>query len=337
MNIHRLHSSIGHRAALYALAPGRTDRHVLSAGGDGWVVEWNADDPEIGQLVASVETRIFSLCSLPELGLVLAGNMGGGLHWIDRNDPARTRNIQHHSKGLFDIARFGPHIFTAGGDGLLTRWDLAAARSVESIQLSHQALRCVVVSENRHELAVGSSDGSVYLLDAETLELKSVLEKAHQSSVFCAAWQKPHPQPLSKMDRGAASPRPNGAGLLLTGGRDAMLRTWDFPIEAENLKYKIQNPKLELPAHWFTINHLGFSPDGGLLATASRDKTIKIWDATSLELLKVVDTLRHGGHTHSVNRLLWLADGTLVSCGDDRAVMWWVMSGSAAPLPSSRH
>lgn len=264
------------------------------------MVEWSADDPDIGQLVASVETRIFSLCSLPELGLILAGNMDGGLHWIDRAAPDRTRNIQHHRKGVYDIARFGPHIFTAGGDGLLTRWDLAAARTVESIQLSHQALRCIAVSESRRELAVGSSDGSVYFLDVESLELKYTLEKAHQSSVFCAVW--------------------TGEGLL-TGGRDAMLRIWSSSLLTPHFSL-LQ----ELPAHWFTINHLAFSPDGKWLATASRDKTIKIWDATTLELLKVVDTLRYGGHVNSVNRLLWLADGTLVSCGDDRAVMWWAIN-----------
>ena len=229
----------------------------------------------------------------------MAGNMDGGLHWIDRAAPDRSRNIQHHRKGVYDIARLGPHIFTAGGDGLLTRWDLAAARSVESIQLSHQALRCIAVSESRRELAVGSSDGSVYFLDAESLEQKLTLEKAHQSSVFCAVW--------------------TGEGLL-TGGRDAMLRIWSSSLLTPHFSL-LQ----ELPAHWFTINHLAFSPDGKWLATASRDKTIKIWDAATLELLKVVDTLRYGGHTHSVNRLLWLADGTLVSCGDDRAVMWWAI------------
>lgn len=225
--------------------------------------------------------------------------MDGGLHWIDRREPARTRNVLHHQKGLFDIARLGPHVFTAGGDGLLTRWDLGAARTVESIQLSHQALRCIAVSESRRELAVGSSDGSVYFLDIETLALKSMLEKAHANSVFTTAYQ---------------------GQRLITGGRDAMLRAWDLSSSAP-----AASPPLlaELPAHWFTLNHLAFSPDGKLLATASRDKTIKIWEVDSLELLKVLDTIRHSAHVNSVNRLLWLPDGRLVSGSDDRAVMWW--------------
>jgi len=314
MNVRRLHRSEGHRAAVYALAQGQSPQHVLSAGGDGWVVEWNADDPDIGQLVASVETHIFSLCSLPALGLILAGNMDGGLHWIDRYAPARTRNVQHHRKGIFDIAHVGPHIFTAGGDGLLTRWDLAAARTVESIQLSHQALRCIAVSEQRAELAVGSSDGSVYFLDTETLGLKFVLEKAHSASVFCAAWLPSTPPPPQ---------RGGGTKVLLTGGRDAMLRAWNFKLQTSNAELLT-----ELPAHWFTLNHLAFSPDGKFLATASRDKTLKIWDASTLELLKVVDTLRHSGHINSVNRLLWLANGRLVSCSDDRTLMWWELASA---------
>jgi len=295
LQVEKIHASSGHNAALYALAPGRTDRHFLSAGGDGWVVEWDLDDPETGKLVASIETQCFALCALPDRNRIVAGNMNGGIHWIDRQSPELTRNVQHHKKGVYALESIGDCLFSAGGDGFLTRWDSANARTIESLQLSHQPLRALAYSGKRGEIAVGASDQSIYFLDAETLVLKSVLKKAHTNSVFTLAYS------------------PNGQ-YLLSGGRDAMLRVWDLENDCAM--------RSEQPAHWYTINHLAFSPDGLLFATASRDRTVKIWDSQSFELLKVLDTLRFGGHTRSVNRLLWMPD-CLISCGDDRLAMIW--------------
>ncbi|MBC7775171.1 MAG: WD40 repeat domain-containing protein [Phycisphaerae bacterium] len=295
MKVEKIHACTGHNAALYALAQGRTDRHFLSAGGDGWVVEWDLDDPEMGKLVASVETQCFSLCALRAQNRVVAGNMNGGLHWIDRQSPDLTRNVQHHKKGVYALESIKQWLFSAGGDGYLTRWDAANARTLESLQLSHQALRAIAFSEKRSEIAVGASDESIYFLDAETLAVKRVLKNAHTHSVFTIAYS------------------PDGK-CLVSGGRDAMLRVWNLENDYALLS--------EQPAHWYTINHLVFSPDGLLFATASRDRTIKIWDAQTFELLKVLDTLRFGGHTRSVNRLLWLPD-CLVSCGDDRLAIIW--------------
>ena len=293
--VEKIHTCTGHNAALYALAPGQSDRHFLSAGGDGWVVEWDLDDPETGKLVASVETQCFSLCSLLDRNHIVAGNMNGGIHWIDREFPDQTRNVQHHKKGVYDLLHIGQWLFSAGGDGIITRWDALHGRSVESLQLSHQSLRAISFSEKRGEIAVGASDQCIYFLDFETLAVKRVLKNAHAHSVFTLAYS------------------PDGNGLL-SGGRDAMLRVWDLENDCAL--------RSEQPAHWYTINHLLFSPDGLLFATASRDRTIKIWDAQSYELLKVLDTLRFGAHTRSVNRLLWLPD-CLVSCGDDRLAMLW--------------
>jgi WD40 repeat protein len=59
-----------------------------------------------------------------------------------------------------------------------------------------------------------------------------------------------------------------------------------------------------------------------MFATASRDKTIKLWDFSSGRLLKVLDTVRYGGHVNSVNRLLWV-DNVLLSASDDRTVSIW--------------
>lgn len=295
IQVEKIHDCTGHNAALYALAPSITPGNFLTAGGDGWVVEWNMDRPELGKLLASVETQVFALCPLPEQNRIVAGNMNGGLHWIDLAAPDLTRNLQHHRKGVFGLLSLGPWVFSIGGDGMLSRWDAAKARAVESLQVSQEALRAIAHTETRNEIAVGSSDHCIYLLDAETLAVKQVLANAHANSVFSLAYS------------------PSGQ-LLLSGGRDAMLRVWDLERQFALVS--------EQAAHWFTINDIVFAPDGAHFATASRDKTIKIWDAQSFELLKVVDTLRCGGHTRSVNRLLWLPD-SLISCGDDRLAMRW--------------
>jgi WD40 repeat protein len=106
--------------------------------------------------------------------------------------------------------------------------------------------------------------------------------------------------------------------LLFSGGRDALLKVWKLdqtPILLETIN-----------AHWFTINDLQISPNGNFLISASRDKTIKIWDIKTLELLKVLDRFKNiGGHTHSVNRLLWLDNETFVSGGDDKKICVWKM------------
>lgn len=298
MQISRLHACTGHRAAIYALAPGRDARHFLTAGGDGWVVEWDLGNLETGKLVANTETQLFSLCALPDPNRLVAGNMNGGIHWIVRDRPEQTRNVQHHKKGVYDLFPMGEWLFSAGGDGILTRWESDNARSVESIQLSNQALRSISYAASAHELAIGSSDHNIYFLDAETLALKKTLKNAHLNSVFTVAF---HP----------------GENTLLSGGRDAWLRAWALMDEPATHPLTPADP-----AHLYTINHIAFSPDGAFFATASRDKTIKIWDATTFQLLKVVNTMRYGGHINSVNRLLWLED-CLISASDDKSAMVW--------------
>lgn len=292
------HTCTGHRASIYALAPGQDARHFLSAGGDGWIVEWNLDDPETGRVVATVETQVFALFALPDQQRLVAGNMNGGLHWVDLAHPDRTRNIQHHQKGVFDLQAHGPWLFSAGGEGMLTRWALEEARSVESFHLSNKSLRAIAIAPGRGEMAVGASDGNIYLLDLETLALKHVLARAHTPAVFALRY--------SPDER-----------YLLSGGRDALLRVWHLEENTPTLHS-------EQPAHWFTLNHIAYSPDGTRFATASRDKTVKIWDAASFRLTKVLETLRDNGHRNSVNRLLWLPDA-LVSASDDRTVKIWTL------------
>lgn len=299
LKVKKIAQLTGHNASVFALSQGKSDRHFLSGSGDGWVVEWSLDKPDLGKLLAKVDGNIFSLKSLESGAQVLAGNMHGGLHWVNLNDESKTQNILQHQKGLFDLLELGEFIYSAGGAGLLTKWSKKSGRTVESLQLTYESLRSLIYSKRRNEIIVGSSDKNIYFLDAESLSIKNVLENAHDNSVFALC--------LSADER-----------FLFSGGRDALLKVWD--IEQDYAKVS------EQPAHLYTINSIALSPNGDYIATGSRDKTIKIWDAKTFKLLKVLNTIRDACHVNSVNALLWLPEGTLVSASDDRSLILWKVS-----------
>jgi WD40 repeat protein len=77
--------------------------------------------------------------------------------------------------------------------------------------------------------------------------------------------------------------------------------------------------------HDDVIQHLTFSPDGNLLASAGYNRLIKLWDLKAGKLLHVLKD-----HSDSVYSLSFSPDGTLlVSGGADRAVkVWDVATGS---------
>ncbi|MDZ4682146.1 MAG: WD40 repeat domain-containing protein [Saprospiraceae bacterium] len=291
----------GHNASVFALCRGTEPQTFLSGAGDGWMVQWKVQEPEMGQLLAKTDAQIFSMIFLPEQQKIVAGDMNGGVHWVDFRQPERTRDIAHHGKGVFGVLHVGDFVFTIGGDGILTKWSANEGRSLESLHLSNQSLRSIDYSKARNELAIGGSDNNIYLLDAGTFDIRQTLAQAHDNSVFAVRYH------------------PNGQ-LLLSGGRDAHLKVWDLNDLAQ--------PVSSQPAHLFTINDICFPPEAVWFATASRDKTIKIWDAQSFQLLKVLDTIRNGGHVNSVNALLYLAEsGLLVSCSDDRSIILWEVGG----------
>ncbi|MFK7983024.1 MAG: WD40 repeat domain-containing protein [Saprospiraceae bacterium] len=287
----------GHNSSIFSIIPYKSPNLFLSGAGDGWIVAWNFNDPEMGHLVAKVETQIFSLCYLADANKVIAGNMNGGVHWVDLANPTETKNVLHHQKGVFAIQQIGDSVLTAGGAGMLTRWDIAQQKTIESLHLSNQSLRCIAYSKLRNEIAVGASDHNIYLLNATTLAIKQTLKAAHENSVFTIKYS-PNQQ------------------FLISGGRDAHLRVRDLHQDGKEISFQ--------PAHWYTINDIAFHPKATIFATASRDKTIKIWDSETYQLLKVIETVRDQGHLNSVNRLFWSTfNDYLVSCGDDRSIMIW--------------
>ena len=106
---------------------------------------------------------------------------------------------------------------------------------------------------------------------------------------------------------------PNGA-YLASAGMDGKLIIWN-PETSEMIK--------KFDAHNKHINALAWVPmhvdeTCSRIATASKDKTVKIWSVVSKSLLFTLTT-----HTASVTKVLWGGEGYIYTASQDKMIKIW--------------
>ena len=150
-------------------------------------------------------------------------------------------------------------------------------------------------------LASGSEDTTIKIWDWELGELERTV--------------KGHTKPVLDIDYGG----PRGSTLLASCSSDLTIKLWDPSDEYKNIR--------TLPGHDHSISSIRFIPSGAagsplsgnLLVSASRDKTLRIWDVTTGYCVKTIK-----GHTDWVRTVTPSLDGRfLLSAGNDQIPRLW--------------
>lgn len=295
MQITQIQQYTGHRGSIYAMVADAQEAFLYTSGDDGVVAKWDIDTAE-AKAVLQTDSAVYAMALAEDLGILLVGTRNGTVYVTDIKNNKLLHSFRKYTHAIYEIAydENTKNAWILCAEGHLIVWNVVEMREVHSLRVSDKHLRCILPYK-KHKL-IGASDGMVYMLDQDDLSLHTYWQ-AHENSVFCLYM-------------------PMHSSLLFSGGRDAHLNVWDIPANFQNLQ--------KIPAHNYTINAIAQVPQTHYLATASRDKTIKIWDSHDFSLQKVIDFARNQGHLHSVNKLCALNEKKiLISCGDDKKIIAW--------------
>jgi len=298
MNIRKVDTFSGHRDSVYTIISDSRPQGFYSAGGDGFVIQWDLTKPDLGNLVAKVGMSVYALCFDKLRHKLWIGQNYEGVQILDPVSNTIENTAKITTAAIFDIQIWGDKALIATGEGIIIIMDIPSFSVQKHIKISHKSIRSIAVNPLTREFATGDSESNVHIFDMDGFALKKTI-RSHNNSVFSVQYS------------------PDGR-YLFTTGRDAHLMIWDVAGNYESV--------VDIPAHLYAVNHICFSPDNKLFATCSMDKSIKVWDSDTFKLKKIIDRARHAGHGTSVNKLLWTThENQLISCSDDRMISVWAI------------
>lgn len=280
----------GHAGAIYDTIVDDSG-FLFTTSADRFVARWNIETGEQDAFAIKLDHPAYSLSLLNRDKHLLIGSSKGNVHVIDLEKKEEIKNLAQHKTGVFSVLSnpTKQEFYATDADGYFSVWSAEDFSLKLILPLNCGKIRSMALSDEGELLILSCQDGTTRILECNFYN-EIVTLQSHKMGANVA---------LVKDD------------ILYTGGKDAYIRLWDWKSE-KLIK--------EVPAHNYAVYDL--LDMGENLVSASFDKTIKVWEPESLEILQRIDT-KSKGHTHTVNSLSKWNTTHFVSAGDDRKIKVW--------------
>ncbi|KAL4864042.1 hypothetical protein BDV12DRAFT_205946 [Aspergillus spectabilis] len=250
----------------------------------------------------------------PDSTQIAACFRDGMIFWDAAGDIQKTLACQLGIVTSMAFSPDGKQIVTGSTDTTIRRWDITIDATQNVVGHSGRVVT-VAISPDGQVIASGSADKTIKLWYPATGDLEQTLT-GHQKTVFAVVFSPDNKQLASCSDEavhlwdGAIGEPQNSlrsddnfstiafspdSKLLATGHKHGRIRLWD-PATGE-LKMTLAGHINKLASlaglenEWeeTKVTILAFSPDGKLIASASEDRGIKLWDAQTGDLKKTLE------------------------------------------------
>ena len=224
--------------------------------------------------------------------LAVAGGLGVWLYYTKIDVPPVL--IKKEAPDIWSIS-ISPdgQTLAIGQTHEVVLWDVRTTKRGRALKLPTFPLDVSFSSDGRL-LAIAGANGTIYLWDVMTGELRHTIKRAHLGNCNSVAFS------------------PNGK-TIASGGSDNIVRLWD--VSTAELRHT-------LTEHTHKVKSVAFSPDGKTLASAGLETDVRLWDVMTGEPRQTITT-----GAGWVWRVAFSPDGkTLASATSDRTVLLWDVS-----------
>jgi WD40 repeat protein/uncharacterized caspase-like protein len=259
---------------------------LVSGGADKYIMLWDVNQKKLIKTIPGHTASVWGVRFSPNDKMIISASRDKTIKlWnLEGNE---LEEFEGHTKGVYSAA-FSPDgktIASVSLDNTVRLWQRRNISQLDVLSADSDGVYAVAYSPDGSKIVAASGNGRVKIWHRDGALLKTFT--AHDSYIYSIAFAF--------------------NGQFATSGSDGAIKVW-------------QNDKLikTIKSHNTDINSVSFSPDGSLIASASKDNTVKVHSLSSGQLQY---TLEHAAEVYGVN---FSPDGEIIaSTSTDKTIKLW--------------